>query len=79
MNVKPKPAKIEPPKYPKRLTAESLARYKRALREYDARRLASGVPAEDIQRENSFFPIPRKMRLTGDRTVSAAVRRLLAK
>lgn len=72
-------AEIERPKYPKRVTPESVARYKSALREYDARRLAAGVPAEQIQRENSFFRGPVKGHITGGRTVPAAVLRLLAK
>lgn len=79
MKAKAKPGEIERPKYPKRVTPESHARYKGALREYDARRLAAGVPAEQIQRENSFIRGPVKGRITGERTVPAAVLRLLAK
>ena len=33
------------PKPPQKLTPESMARYKGALREYDSKRLAAGVPA----------------------------------
>ena len=81
-HMKAKPAasaaQIQPPKYPKRVTPESLARYKGAMRAYDARRLAAGVPAEQIQRENSFFPPMVTARVIGRGRVPAEVLQLIA-
>ena len=48
-------AKINRPKFPKELGFESMQAYKAAMREYDARRIATGeATAEQIQRENSW-------------------------
>jgi hypothetical protein len=71
-------AQIQPPEYPKRITPESLARYKGAMRAYDARRLAAGVPAEQIQCENSFFPPMVTARVIRRCTAPAVVLQLIA-
>jgi hypothetical protein len=44
------------PKASDKASLSHRAAEKRAAREEDARRLAAGVPAEVIQRENSAFP-----------------------
>jgi hypothetical protein len=69
---------VQKPAAPTELTPYSMAEYKSQLRVYDAARIQAGVPAAQIQRENSIFPEIRSARVVGRLAVSPVVARLAA-